>query len=54
MITVSEFSRGELIALAGLDPARVHVVPGGVSARFHPGADHERVARSSGCTGPTC
>jgi glycosyltransferase involved in cell wall biosynthesis len=45
VITVSEFSRGELVSLAGLDPARVHVVPGGVSERFHPGVDHERVVR---------
>jgi glycosyltransferase involved in cell wall biosynthesis len=43
VITVSEFSRGELVSLAGLDPARVHVVPGGVSERFHPRVDHERV-----------
>ena len=34
VLTVSEFSRSELIALAGLDPARVAVVHGGVSARF--------------------
>jgi glycosyltransferase involved in cell wall biosynthesis len=39
VITVSEFSRGELAALAGLDPAAVHVIPGGVDARFRHGAD---------------
>ncbi len=49
VITVSEFSRRELISLAGLDPARVHVVPGGVSERFHPGVDHERSRASWAC-----
>jgi glycosyltransferase involved in cell wall biosynthesis len=43
VITVSEFSRGELVSLAGLDPGRVHVIPGGVGERFRPGIDHERV-----------
>jgi glycosyltransferase involved in cell wall biosynthesis len=52
VITVSEFSRGELISLAGLNPARVHVVPGGVSERFHPGVDHERVTRKLGLLRP--
>jgi glycosyltransferase involved in cell wall biosynthesis len=37
VVTVSEFSRGELAELAGVD--RVDVVPGGVDARFTPGAD---------------
>jgi glycosyltransferase involved in cell wall biosynthesis len=52
VITVSEFSRGELVSLAGLDPARVHVVPGGVSERFHPGVDHERVTTKLGLRRP--
>jgi glycosyltransferase involved in cell wall biosynthesis len=52
VITVSEFSRGELVSLAGLDPARVHVVPGGVSERFHPGVDHERVTSKLGLHRP--
>jgi glycosyltransferase involved in cell wall biosynthesis len=52
VITVSEFSRGELVSLAGLDPARVHVVPGGVSERFHPGVDHERVTSKLGLCRP--
>jgi glycosyltransferase involved in cell wall biosynthesis len=39
VITVSEFSRRELIDLAGLDPSRLHVIPGGVDGRFTPGAD---------------
>jgi glycosyltransferase involved in cell wall biosynthesis len=52
VITVSEFSRSELISLAGLDPRRVHVVPGGVSARFHPGAEDARVAAKLGLRRP--
>jgi glycosyltransferase involved in cell wall biosynthesis len=52
VITVSEFSRRELISLAGLDPALVHVVPGGVSERFHPGVDHERVTSKLGLHRP--
>ena len=39
LITVSEFSRGELVALLGVDPARVAVVPGGVGERYTPSAD---------------
>jgi glycosyltransferase involved in cell wall biosynthesis len=35
VVTVSEFSRAELIELTGADPARITVVPGGV--------DHERL-----------
>jgi glycosyltransferase involved in cell wall biosynthesis len=37
-ITVSEWSRGELIDVLGADPDRVAVVPNGVDERFHPGA----------------
>ena len=44
VITVSEFSRRELIELAGLDPSRLTVIPGGVDARFAPGADRARAA----------
>jgi glycosyltransferase involved in cell wall biosynthesis len=36
VITVSEFSRRELIELAGLAPERLAVSPGGVDARFAP------------------
>jgi glycosyltransferase involved in cell wall biosynthesis len=39
VITVSEFSRGELAELLGLPPDRVTVVPGGVESRFTPTAD---------------
>jgi glycosyltransferase involved in cell wall biosynthesis len=41
VITVSGFSRRELSELLGLDPAGIAVVPGGVDARFDPGADPE-------------
>jgi glycosyltransferase involved in cell wall biosynthesis len=34
VITVSEFSRGELVELLGLRPEQVAVVPGGVDERF--------------------
>jgi glycosyltransferase involved in cell wall biosynthesis len=46
LITVSEFSRRELVELAGADPARVMVIPGGVDERFHPGADPEPARRA--------
>jgi glycosyltransferase involved in cell wall biosynthesis len=41
VLTVSEFSRGELIEVLGASPDRVVVVPNGVDARFHPDADAE-------------
>jgi glycosyltransferase involved in cell wall biosynthesis len=39
LITVSEFSRGELVELLAVEPARVAVVAGGVDERFTPHAD---------------
>jgi glycosyltransferase involved in cell wall biosynthesis len=36
LVTVSSFSRAELAGLTGLDPGRIHVIPGGVDARFSP------------------
>jgi glycosyltransferase involved in cell wall biosynthesis len=39
VVTVSQFSRGELTALGGIRPDRITVIPGGVSDRFTPGAD---------------
>jgi glycosyltransferase involved in cell wall biosynthesis len=39
VITVSEFSRGELTELLGVAPDRVAVVPNGVDERFSPDAD---------------
>lgn len=38
VVTVSEFSRAELIELAGLDPERLTVIAGGVGAAFRPRA----------------
>jgi glycosyltransferase involved in cell wall biosynthesis len=37
VVTVSEFSRRELVELGGLDPARLTVIGGGVDPRFSPG-----------------
>jgi glycosyltransferase involved in cell wall biosynthesis len=52
VITVSEFSRRELVELAGLDPARLTVIAGGVDGRFAAGADAEPVARRLGLARP--
>jgi glycosyltransferase involved in cell wall biosynthesis len=46
LITVSEFSRAELVELLGVEPDRIAVVPGGVDERFSPHAD-PRPARSA-------
>ena len=45
VVTVSEFSRAELLELGGLDADRVTVIPGGVGERFTPEADGAEVAR---------
>jgi glycosyltransferase involved in cell wall biosynthesis len=37
VVTVSEFSRRELVELGGLDPLRLTVIGGGVDVRFTPG-----------------
>jgi glycosyltransferase involved in cell wall biosynthesis len=48
VITVSEFSRGELVELLGLAPERLTVVPGGVDPRFGAaGAPEAAVARTA-------
>jgi glycosyltransferase involved in cell wall biosynthesis len=52
VITVSEFSRGELIELAGLDPSRLSVIPGGVDPRFSPEADPALATRRLGLERP--
>ncbi len=39
VITVSEFSRGELVEVLGLDPDRIAVIPEGVDTRFKPEVD---------------
>jgi glycosyltransferase involved in cell wall biosynthesis len=46
VVTVSEFSRAEIVATMGLDPSRVSVVAGGVDARFAPGAPLEPARRA--------
>ncbi len=52
VITVSEFSRRELIELAGLDPSRLTVIPGGVDARFTADVDPAPAAARLGLTRP--
>jgi glycosyltransferase involved in cell wall biosynthesis len=52
VVTVSEFSRRELLELGGLDPDRVAVIPGGVGAQFTPEADPSAVARRLGLERP--
>jgi glycosyltransferase involved in cell wall biosynthesis len=52
VLTVSEFSRRELISLAALAPAQVAVVHGGVEDRFTPDADRERAAHRLGLSRP--
>lgn len=52
VVTVSEFSRRELVELVGLDPARITVIAGGVSARFNPAAEHVRVRAKLGLHRP--
>ena len=39
VITVSEFSKGELVDVLGISPERVEVVPEGVDERFTPAVD---------------
>jgi glycosyltransferase involved in cell wall biosynthesis len=46
VVSVSEFSRRELVDLLGADPARIAVIPGGVDARFTPDADPEPARRA--------
>ena len=52
VVTVSEFSRGELIELLGLPPDRISVIPGGVDERFTPHADAERARADLGLDRP--
>src|SRR3954452_24859602 len=46
VLTVSEFSKVEIVEVLGADPHRVEVVPGGVGERFTPAAD-ARAARAA-------
>ena len=45
LVTVSQFSRDELVELLGADPARITVIPGGVDERFRPGIEPARRER---------
>jgi glycosyltransferase involved in cell wall biosynthesis len=48
VITVSEFSRGELVEALGVPPERIAVVPGGVDERFRPAIDASRARAEYG------
>jgi glycosyltransferase involved in cell wall biosynthesis len=52
VLTVSEFSRSELVELAGLDPGRVSVIAGGVDDRFTPDADPGQALSALGLLRP--
>jgi glycosyltransferase involved in cell wall biosynthesis len=52
VITVSEFSRAELIEFLGIPGERIRVVPGGVDPRFSAGVDPQPVLRRLGLTKP--
>ena len=52
VVTVSEFSRREIVTLLGVDPERVSVIPGGVDARFSPRADPAAAATALGLDRP--
>jgi glycosyltransferase involved in cell wall biosynthesis len=50
VITVSEFSRDELVEVLGLDAQRVKVIPEGVEERFDPDLDARPARRALGLT----
>lgn len=52
VVTVSEFSRAELIEFLGLPAGKIRVVPGGVGPRFNPDVDPEPVRRRHGLERP--
>jgi len=53
LVTVSEFSRGELAAVLGLDPDAIAVVQNGVEpSMFNPDADPEPARAAHGLDGP--
>lgn len=52
LITVSEFSRGELVEMLGADPDRVRVIPEGVDARFSAARPVPALVARYGLTGP--
>jgi glycosyltransferase involved in cell wall biosynthesis len=45
LVTVSQFSRDELVDLLGADPERITVIHGGVDERFRPGVEPARRER---------
>jgi glycosyltransferase involved in cell wall biosynthesis len=52
VVTVSEFSRRELVELGGLDPERLTVIGGGVDERFSPGSDPVGTGAEAGAGDP--
>jgi glycosyltransferase involved in cell wall biosynthesis len=52
VVTVSEFSRREIVGLLDVDPARTSVIPGGVGERFVPDADADAARRALGLARP--
>jgi glycosyltransferase involved in cell wall biosynthesis len=52
VITVSEFSKRELVDVLGMDAGRITVVPNGVDERFTPAADPEPVRTALGLERP--
>jgi glycosyltransferase involved in cell wall biosynthesis len=52
VVTVSEFSRRELVELLGADTERISVIPGGVDERFSPQTDPEPARRALGFSRP--
>lgn len=52
VITVSEFSRAELIEFLGIPAERIRVIPGGVDPRFSPEVDSMALRQRLGLTRP--
>lgn len=52
VLTVSEFSRAEIVALLGVEPGRISVVPGGVDERFSAQVDPRPAATRLGLRRP--
>lgn len=52
VVTVSEFSADELVTLLGVPRERISVIPGGVDARFTPGADTRAARQMLALEGP--
>jgi glycosyltransferase involved in cell wall biosynthesis len=52
VLAVSEYCRGEVVELLGVDPGRVHVVPEGVDERFRPMPRPDHLAERFGIDRP--